>query len=171
MASPQLSTLCHREAFQTQCGLSALLCLPQQEMAVVKLGPPKPVLPRVVDFCSPQYVFGGQTIKLTCHLALKFDLRTYLQMMTLCAHTCTMYTHTQAHAHSTRTRRNWPVNVLWDVRGIFSGAFCPEQALPVSLQEDNEGMRQPLVYALATVCVFCLLVLLFNSHWQMWRQI
>lgn len=103
---PQLSFLCHREEFQTQCGLSALSCLPQQEMAVVKLGPLKPVLHGVVDFCSPQSVFGGQTRKLTCHLSLKFDLSPYLQTATPRPHSrCTQHTLTCEH---TRTRHSGP---------------------------------------------------------------
>lgn len=132
---PQLSFLCHREEFQTQCGLSALSCLPQQEMAVVKLGPLKPVLHRVVDFCSPQSVFGGQTRKLTCHLALKFDLSPYLQTVTLRPHTHIHSTrsHVSTHTHSTVAPMNCPVKMLWGEQRGFSGTFCLEPALSLFL--------------------------------------
>lgn len=123
---------------------------------MVKLGPPKPVLPRVVDFCSPQSVFGGQTIKLTCHLALKFDLSTYLQTMTLCPHTHVHGTHSHT---STRARHSGPDELTGGdavrrAKKLLWSLLPWASSVSVSL-EDDKGTGEPLVYEVAAVCLFC----------------
>ena len=76
-------------------------------------------------FYSPQQVFGGQTIKLTCHLSLRFDLSTYLRMMTL-PHTWHVQ-HTLAHTHTSPEVLTHEYAVRCASKRLWS--FCPGQVL------------------------------------------